>query len=63
MKTFWQILILSQIILGLFVGLWRDFNGRAASGPTGFAGGVASIVITVLLMLLYWAAGAFTELF
>jgi len=49
--------------LAFSLGSERDFNGRAASGPTGFAGGVASIVITVLLMLLYWAAGAFTELF
>lgn len=57
-----QIIILFLLALGFLRGLWIDFRGVKAREPYGFGGAIATVVITSLLFLCYWKAGAFSTL-
>jgi len=60
---FCQAVIFFMLLAGLFVGLYHDFYGKKAREPYGYSGAVVSILITVLLFVLYYHAGAFSKLF
>jgi len=50
------------VVASLFTSLHSDFHGRKAKEPAGFLGAVSSLVLFALVWLLYWKAGAFSEL-
>ncbi len=58
-----QYIILFLLIFGLFLGLYRDINGRPEKKPAGFQGVVASIGASALTFWLYLIAGTFSEIF
>ena len=59
---YFQIVILGMIVTAFLVNLYRDFNGREAKDADGFAGAIVTIIVFVAMLLLYWAAGAFSLL-
>ena len=62
MRTTCQILIVLQLVFIFFTSLHSDFNGSKGKPPYGYVGAVCSVVITALLALVYWGAGAFSTL-
>lgn len=57
-----QIIILLLTVFGFLRALHMDFNGSKAREPYGFAGAVWTIILTALILLCYWKAGAFSTL-
>ena len=59
---FCQILLLLLIAIGFFHSLYTDFNGVREKEPYGFAGAVGTVIVGLVLLLIYWKAGAFSLL-
>lgn len=62
MKTVCQALVAALFIASLFINIYWDVNGKAARKPRGFRGVVETIVIMTIFVLVYWQAGAFSNL-
>lgn len=62
MQTACQIIVLLLIVIGFLAGLYQDFHGRCERKPYGFQGALVSIVLTLLLLIVNWKAGAFSTL-
>jgi hypothetical protein len=60
MNTFCQYLIAFMLLLSFFFNLWVDFHGRKAREPYGFIGGCSTVIITIIIVVVYWKAGAFS---
>ena len=60
---FAQYTILLLLILGFFILVYRDINGRPAKEPEGFAGVCGSIAVLILHLWLYNKAGLFSTIF
>lgn len=57
-----QWIVAGAVVANLFSMLRTAFHGRSARDPGGFPGAVVSILLTALLALLYWGAGAFDRI-
>jgi hypothetical protein len=57
-----QIIMVLLLIANLLYCLYMDFHGRTARLPGGFAGAVTTLIVSTLTALVYWKAGAFSEL-
>lgn len=62
MQTACQVVILLLLLGELLLLLKVSFHGREARCPPGFAGAVTALVLSALLFLCYWKAGAFSTL-
>ena len=57
MKDFAQIFICIVFIIGFIHKLYIDTNGRSAKAPGGFSEVMATILATIILLILYNYAG------
>ncbi len=46
-----------QAVLGFFLSVWSDFNGRKARKPLGYGGFVVTVIVFGFLLWLYQGAG------
>lgn len=63
MKQFCQVLIAVMMIAGFFKSMYENFHGREAKQPWGFSGAVIDVLVSIVAVIVYWYAGAFSELF
>ena len=55
--------ILVCLLLANFLRtLYQDINGRPEMKPPGFVGVISTLIVTVLIVILYWQAGALSQL-
>lgn len=52
-------IIVGLLVLGFFLNLFWDIEGRPAKSPTGFVGVLGTLVMYALLAWLYYTAGIF----
>lgn len=57
-----QVLVVLLALLGFFKCLSTDFDGQTAKPPGGFRGAIITIIVTTLMVLVYWKAGALSLL-
>lgn len=60
--TICQWLLVVMLVGTFFTCLRSDFYGRDAKAPGGFTGAVSTILVMMLLTLIYWQAGAFSQI-
>jgi len=63
MKSFCQVTLMVLLGVSALQLLYRDVNGRKAAPPQGFSGVVVTLLLTALVALIYYKAGAFSEIF
>lgn len=61
MKT-GQIIILILTAIVFLRGLWTDFYGVKKREPYGFPGAIVTCIVTALVLLCYWKAGALSTI-
>jgi len=62
MKLACQIFLATMMGVAFLRMLWTDFYGQKATSPWGFQGCVITFVLTVLMVAIYWKAGAYSLL-
>ncbi len=58
-----QWIMFALLIFSAIHSLYVQVNGRKEQKPNGFAGAIASIIVSAGLALLYYKAGAFSAIF
>ena len=63
MQQAMQVLLIGLLITATLINLYRDINGRPAKEPVGFSGVVSTLISTIISVLIYYFAGAFSTIF
>jgi hypothetical protein len=57
-----QWLVLAMICVNLLTMLYVECQGRPARKPAGFSGVLGSLIVTAIVVWMYWMAGLFSRL-
>lgn len=55
-----KIIILSSLLAGFVMTLYRDCNGSKAKEPQGFAGVIGTVIVYAIMAAVYYGAGLFS---
>ena len=61
-QKFCQVFLVFELLIGYFVMVYSDFNGREAKQPPGFTGFVASCIIVILKGLILYGSGVLSSI-
>jgi glucan phosphoethanolaminetransferase (alkaline phosphatase superfamily) len=61
-QTICQWLLVLLLAVSFFANVYQDFHGRPSRDAGGFVGFVVTCVVTVLILLVFFGAGAFSAL-
>lgn len=62
MKLFCQLFLVGCMVLSFLARTWVAVNGRPKAEPSGFPGVLGVTIAIAITALVYWQAGAFSEL-
>ena len=62
MKLACQIVLLAWLIFQTLWGMRRGIHGGKAQKPLGFAGAIGALMAALLITLVLWGAGTFSQI-
>ncbi len=54
-----QIIIVCFFVLGFFINLYWDVEGREARQPSGYTGVLSTVILYAIMTFVYYKAGMF----